>query len=104
MLKEEYDDRWVSAYWDVPAMTQSAGLFEAVLKIYAVNSMTLLADITSVLAEMKVSLLQINTQNKQDNDIIINIVIGCKNLDHLKSIISRLKSVKSVNDIVRGYT
>ncbi len=104
MLKEEYDDRWVSAYWDVPAMTQNAGLFEAVLKIYAVNSMTLLADITSVLAEMKVSLLQINTQNKQDNDIIINIVIGCKNLDHLKSIISRLKSVKSVNDIVRGYT
>ncbi len=104
MLKEEYDDRWVSAYWDVPAMTQNVGLFEAVLKIYAVNSMTLLADITSVLAEMKVSLLQINTQNKQDNDIIINIVIGCKNLDHLKSIISRLKSVKSVNDIVRGYT
>ncbi len=104
MMKEEYNDRWVSAYWDVPAMTQNAGLFEAVLKIYAVNSMTLLADITSVLAEMKVSLLQINTQNKQDNDIIINIVIGCKNLDHLKSIISRLKSVKSVNDIVRGYT
>ena len=104
MMKPEYNERWVSAYWDVPAMTQNAGLFEAVLKIYAVNSMTLLADITSVLADMKVSLLQINTQNKQDNDIIINIVIGCKNLDHLKSIVSRLKSVKSVNDIVRGYT
>ncbi|MBR6682237.1 MAG: bifunctional (p)ppGpp synthetase/guanosine-3',5'-bis(diphosphate) 3'-pyrophosphohydrolase, partial [Clostridia bacterium] len=104
MMKAEYNERWVSAYWDEPAMTQNAGLFEAVLKIFAVNSMTLLADITAILAEMKVSLLQINTQNKQDNEIIINIVIGCKNLDHLKSIISRLKSVKSVNDIVRGYT
>ncbi len=104
IVKEEYNDRWVSAYWDVPAMTQTSGIFEAGLKIFATNSMTLLADITTVLAEMKVTLLQINTQNRQNNEIIINIVIGCKNLDHYKSIASRLKSVKCVNDIVRGYT
>jgi len=104
MIKEEYNDRWVSAYWDAPAMTQSDGLFEAVLKIFATNNMTLLADITMILAEMRVALLQINTQTKPNNEIIINIVIGCKNLDHYKSIVSRLKSVKNIYDIVRGYT
>ncbi len=104
IIKEEYNDRWVSAYWDMPSMTQQGGVFEAVLKIYATNSITLLADITSILADMKVSLLQINTQTKPNDEIIINIVIGCKNLDHYKSIVSRLKTVKHVNDIVRGYT
>ena len=104
IIKEEYNDRWVSAYWDMPSMVQGGGVFEAVLKIFATNSITLLADITMILAEMKVSLLQINTQNKANDEIIINIVIGCKNLDHYKSIVSRLKTVKHVNDIVRGYT
>ena len=104
IIKEEYNDRWVSAYWDMSSMTQRGGLFEAVLKIYATNSMTLLADITTILAEMKVTLMQINTQTKPDDEIIINIVVGCKDLDHYKSIVSRLKSVKSVRDIVRGYT
>ncbi len=104
IIKEEYNDRWVSAYWDMSSMTQRGGLFEAVLKIYATNSMTLLADITTILAEMKVTLMQINTQAKPDDEIIINIVVGCKDLDHYKSIVSRLKSVKSVRDIVRGYT
>ena len=66
--------------------------------------MTLLADITTILAEMKVTLMQINTQARPNDEIIINIVVGCKNLDHYKSIVSRLKTVKSVNDIMRGYT
>ena len=101
IIKEEYNDRWVSAYWDMPSMTQKGGVFEATLKIFATNSMTLLADITTILAEMRVSLLQINTQNKPNDEIVINIVIGCKDLDHYKSIVSRLRTVKHINDIVR---
>ncbi|MBE6671623.1 MAG: bifunctional (p)ppGpp synthetase/guanosine-3',5'-bis(diphosphate) 3'-pyrophosphohydrolase [Ruminococcaceae bacterium] len=104
IIKEEYNDRWVSAYWDMPSMTQNSGLFEAGLKIFATNSITLLADITTVIAEMKVTLMQINTQAKPNDEIIINLVVGCKNLDHYKSIVSRLKTVKNVNDIVRGCT
>ena len=104
IIKEEYNDRWVSAYWDMPSMTQGSGMFEAVLKIYATNSINLLADITKALAEMKVALVQINTQTKRNDEIIINIVVGCKNLDHYRSIAARLKTVKHVNDIVRGYT
>ncbi|MBE6642349.1 MAG: bifunctional (p)ppGpp synthetase/guanosine-3',5'-bis(diphosphate) 3'-pyrophosphohydrolase [Ruminococcaceae bacterium] len=104
IIKEEYNDRWVSAYWDLPSMTQGGGLFEAVIKIFATNSMTLLADITMILADMKVTLMQINTQAKPNDEIIINMVVGCKNLDHYNSIVSRLRAVKNVNDIVRGYT
>ena len=48
--------------------------------------------------------MQINTQAKPNDEIIINLVVGCKNLDHYKSIVSRLKTVKNVNDIVRGCT
>lgn len=103
IIKEENSDRWVSAYWDTPSMVQGAGLFEASLKIFATDRMSLLADITVVLAEMKVSLLQVNTQTRPNDEAIINMTIGCKNLDHYKSIVSRLKTIKSVNDIVRGH-
>lgn len=104
IIKDDYNDRWVSAYWDSPAITHDSGMFEAMLKIYASNTISLIADITSALADMKVSLMQINTQARPNNEIIVNIVIGCKNLDHYRSIVSRMKSVKGINDIMRGYS
>ena len=101
----EYIDRWVSARWENNIVASSNDkAFEAMLRIYAVNSIYLLADITTTLAEMKVSLLNINTQNKSDDSITINIVISCKNLDHVKSIVSRLKSLKNIENVVRGFS
>jgi len=63
----------------------------------------LLADLTAALAEMRVSLHQINTQTKQQG-IIVNMVVGCRDIDHFRSIMSRLKSVSHVIDVKRGYT
>ena len=63
----------------------------------------LLADLTAALAEMRVSLHQINTQMKSQG-IIVNMVVGCRDIDHFRSIMSRLKSVNHVIDVKRGYT
>jgi guanosine-3',5'-bis(diphosphate) 3'-pyrophosphohydrolase len=95
--------RWVIASWDT---TQPAGegLFEAMLQISAENRITLISDITMALADMKVSILQINTQKKSNNEIILSLVINCKNLDHMKSIVSRLRLIKSVLSVERGYS
>ena len=98
-----YSERWVAASWNLP---ESAGenLFEALLQIRAENRITLISDITMVLADMKVSILQINTQKKSNNEIILSMVISCKNVDHMKSIISRLRVIKSVESVERGYS
>jgi len=103
-IKEEnLVERLVSAHWGNSEQASSAETFEAIIQVYAENDMMLLADLTSAIAEMRVSLHSINTQNKGNGDILINITVGCKNTDHFHSIMSRLKSVNHVLDVKRGY-
>lgn len=104
--KQENADRWVTARWENNVITSSNNekAFEAMLQIYAINNIKLLAEITAALADMRVSLLHINTQKKNDVTIIINIVICCKNLEHVKSIVSRLKSIENVENVTRGFS
>ena len=74
------------------------------MQIHAYSSLTILAEITMALADMKVLLLQINTQKKNDDRMIINLKISCKNVDHYHSIVSRLKCLRDVIDIGRGFS
>ena len=101
--KGENDDRFVSAHWDVQTDVQSQHTYDAFVQIYAQQSLSLLADVSSALAEMKVSLLSINYQTKSDGDVVINLNIACRNLDHVKSIVARLKAVNGVDDVKRGF-
>ena len=72
------------------------------MKIYAQDRISMLADISGALADMRVSIQQINTQKASANISIIYITIGCKNLMHFNSIVSRIKSIKGVEDVQRG--
>lgn len=101
----EYDGRWVSAKWEKGSnLVGVGGNFEAILQIYAKNGQMLLADITGALADMHIMLLQINTQKTRvPDDIIINITVGCKNLEHVSSIVSRIRAVEGVESVKRGF-
>ena len=74
------------------------------IQIHAEKDIMLLANITTTLADMKVSLLSINTQKSDETDIIINLTVGCKNVEHFNSIMSRLKSIHHVHSITRGFS
>ena len=74
------------------------------IQVYAEKDIMLLANITTTLADMKVSLLSINTQKSDETDIIINLTVGCKNVEHFNSIMSRLKSINHVHSITRGFS
>ena len=41
---------------------------------------------------------------KEGVDIIINLTIGCKNVEHFNSIVSRIRSIDHVRSIARGFT
>ena len=63
MKSNEFFNRWVHAEWDKAEIKSSSGkLFEAVVQIYAENSMSLIADISSALASMRVAITQLNTK------------------------------------------
>lgn len=96
------DVRIVHAEWASGGQDDAKALFEASLQIYSENRMGLIADITAALSEMKVSLLAINTKKCTDADAIITLTVGCKNISHFDSIVSRIKAVAGVISVTRG--
>ena len=97
-------DRWVEAHWELPIAGARHSVYEALVQIHAYNTITLIADITGALADMKVSILQINSQKRSNERIIINLKISCKNIEHYKSIVSRLKDLSGVESVSRGFS
>ena len=63
-----------------------------------------IAAISAVLADMKVSISQINTQTLKNGNAMINLLIGCKSTSHYAAIVSKLRSVSSVISVTRGFT
>ena len=96
----EYQNRWVSAYWATAEQSPSDE-FEAVVLVMAADRIGMLADITVALADMKVSIRNISSQ-QQGSGVLMHITIGCKNLDHFYSIMSRLRNIPDVRDVSRG--
>ncbi|MGM9624398.1 MAG: RelA/SpoT family protein, partial [Eubacteriales bacterium] len=99
----EDPSRFKRAQWvDEFVAGQQNRTFEAVLHITAINSYTLIAEITMALADMRVSILQMSSQNKADNEVMLTMTIGCKNLEHLYSIQARLRSIRDVEHVTRS--
>ncbi len=100
---EENLARWVRAEWE---REESSGneTYEAMIQIIAEEGIGVIAGISMALADMKVSITQINTQVNKDGDKVINIVVGCKNVSHYNSIVSRLRSVNKVVSVSRGFS
>ena len=64
----------------------------------------MLADITAALADMRVSILQINVTARSGASSAINMKVGCRNIDHCNSIVSRLRGLNGVLNILRGFS
>ena len=103
MKNEENRTRWKHAEWDLDSDAASnKAVFESAIQIIAENHITLLAEITTALAEMKVSLLSIHTQKRSETTMLIHLTVGCKNVDHFNSILSRLRVIRNVETVSRA--
>ena len=103
MKNEENRTRWKHAEWDLDSEAASnKAVFESAIQIIAENHITLLAEITTALAEMKVSLLSIHTQKRSETTMLIHLTVGCKNVDHFNSILSRLRVIRNVETVSRA--
>jgi len=97
-------DRWLEAHWENAQATSSNDVYEAQLKIHVYDRIGIIADITGALSEMKVFILQINTLNGNSDKSTVNLKVCCKNVDHYRSIVARLKSLDGVIDVTRGFS
>lgn len=99
---EENLARWVSAAWENEDFNSSEN-YEASLQIITEDGIGVIASISLALADMRVSISSINTQALKNGTVAINLSIGCRNTSHFESIVSRLRSVKSVINVTRGF-
>ncbi len=97
-------DRWKDARWETAESDTPKSVYEALLQIHTLDAVGVLADITSTLADMKVSILQINSQKAGGDRAIINLKISCKNVEHYNSIVSRLRALPNIVDVIRGFS
>ena len=102
MKRDNDRDRFVSAWWEAGAEWEKS-TFEAFIQVYCKDNIGLLANISVALADMRVSIISISSQKCQGNSTILNISISCKNTEHVNSIVSRIKSIDGVVDVVRGF-
>lgn len=101
----ENADRWKDAHWEASEERgDGRSVYEALLQIHVDNRIGMLADITAVLADMRVSILQVNVTNRSDGSSIISLKVGCRNIDHYNSIVSRLRGLNGVDNILRGFS
>ena len=100
----ENADRLVDAHWEDDGSGSSQDMYEAQLSIYVFDRLGIVADISVALSEMKVFLLQINTTRSGTDKSVVNIKISCKNVEHYRSIVSRLRAIDGVEDVSRGFS
>lgn len=101
---EENLARWVRAEWEKADDAATNATYEAAIQVITEDGIGVIAGISVALADMKVSISQINTQAQKDGLMAINIVVGCKSTSHYDSIVSRLRSVAKVVSVSRGFT
>ena len=102
--KDDNDDRWVKAEWENAFNLSGRDMYEALLQIHTENRIGMLADISTALADMKVSILQVNCAPRPDDTAIVSLTVSCKSTDHYNAIVSRLRSLSGVINIVRGFS
>ncbi|MBP5245011.1 MAG: bifunctional (p)ppGpp synthetase/guanosine-3',5'-bis(diphosphate) 3'-pyrophosphohydrolase [Clostridia bacterium] len=107
LKKPEERDRWITVRWSRVSLEQgenTTGTFETLIKIYATNSLNIYADISSVFADLRVPVHTMNSKETSDGDIIISLTVSCKNASHVNLIVERLKKIKDVIDVTRGFS
>ena len=101
----ENSERWKEAHWEASEeQGNGRSVYEALLQLHVDNRIGMLADITAVLADMRVSILQVNVVYKNDGNAMVNLKVGCKNISHYESIVSRLRGLQGVDNILRGFS
>ncbi len=99
---EKDGERLKEAHWTQGAQTSVNGVFEGTLHVLAHNEIGVMAGLMNVLAEMRVSATQIATQSRPNDVMAIYLTVTCKNVEHLHSMMSRLRSVENVIEVSRG--
>ncbi len=96
-LSPEDEKRFINVYWAEEVQNN----FQALLCITATDRDSLLVDITTIAAEMKIPIKGLNARTTKNNLAIVEISIDVKNTEQLSSVILKLKQIDGIISVVR---
>ncbi len=95
--------RWVEAHWELGDNEAGKDLYEAILCIRVRDRIGVLAQVTALLADMRVPILNVVVRPCKNSDLTdIELTIGSKNVSHVESIVNRMRTLDSVENVYRG--
>ncbi len=95
----EEPERWVSARW---LSSNSIKEFKASLSLECERRVALMADVATLLADMRVMINSVNARQDKNGSDYIYITITVKSTDFLNVVISKLKNIKGVLKVSRS--
>lgn len=95
----EEPERWVSARW---LTGDSLKDFKASLCLKCETRVALMADVATLLADMRVMINAINTRQDKEGHDFVYLTITVKSTDFLNIVISKLKNIKGVLSVSRS--
>ena len=91
-------ERWIKAYWDSNLKED----FKCTLSIHCLNRIGLLADVSSLLANMRIMINDISTRNTKDGRATVVVTVSVNGVEHLNSVVAKLEKVEGVLSIERS--
>ncbi len=91
-------DRWITAYWDTNVRED----FKCTLQIFCLNRIGLLADVSSLLANMRIMINDISSRNTKDGRATIMVTVSVNGVEHLNSLVQKIDKIEGVLSIERS--
>ena len=89
--------RFIKVHW----ANEVQNSFQVLLCITATDRDSLLVDITTITAELKIPIKSLNARTTKNNLAIVEISIEIRDTDHLDNAINKLKNINGVLAVVR---
>ncbi len=93
-------ERWVSVQWESGQKTESY----ATLRVVAGSGENLLLKLTTVLANMHVSVHAVNAREMEGGGAVVTLTVVVSSVEHLQMIMKKLESVDIVDRVERATT
>ncbi len=91
-------ERWVEAYWDTNVREE----FKSTLHIYSLNRIGMLADVSSMLASMRIMINDISSRVLKDGTAFIAVTVSVNSAEHLNTLTQKISKIDGVLNIERS--
>ena len=94
----DYKERFVQVHW----ADDAGGTFKAALRVVSSDRYGLLADITALLASMRIVIHTVNARELRNGNAEINLTVDIGSIGQLQSVLQRVGKIPGVYEVARS--